>query len=74
MWEEGPSGEELSPSDCPVAPSVVCFVDGYVMVPATVSSHTPGQVVLGCVRKQAEQADKQCSSMVSALLRLESLP
>ena len=74
MWEEGPSGEELSPSDCPAAPSVVHFLDGCVMVPATVSSHAPGQVVLCCVRKQAEQASKQCSSMVSALLRLESLP
>lgn len=32
MWEEGPLGEELLPSDCPVAPSVVHFIDGYVMV------------------------------------------
>lgn len=68
MGEEGTSTEKIFLADWPVAKPIVHFFidDWYERFQITVGSATHGLVVLGAIRKQAEQARR--SKPVSSIL------
>lgn len=64
--EDAASAEELLPSDCVQVCSILSFSEGCGRVQPTGGSNILRQVVLNCIRKQAEQARR--SRPVSSIL------